>query len=99
MTPPIDNITAEGQLQDQRYVDMAYDNVAPHHPPQPGVSSIVSRFLIINDTAQPLVVRYEYDHARGMNGYVRAPQNVAAQPQAISPPGPVCANTPVPHTL
>jgi len=38
--PPVDNIAAQDQPQDQRYVDTAYYDVAPHYPPQPGVSNI-----------------------------------------------------------
>lgn len=33
MPPPVENVAVQGQLQDLRYVDMGYINMANGHPP------------------------------------------------------------------
>ena len=33
MPPPVENIAAQGQLQDLQYVDMGYNDIVNDHPP------------------------------------------------------------------
>ena len=36
MPPPPENVAVQGQLQDLRYVDMGYNDMAGDHPPLHG---------------------------------------------------------------